>query len=177
MKNRNTRNLSTLIILFTFCAQAVSQCNVKKWQKDGLVMTTHVEESIFKFVDHNGGAEILFQFSGMEQSSTSEKIYSISIEVILVGSYKMIAPREIQITFTDNSSLTIFADKLYSPEWKGERQSQFAYFIVEATDLSKVKYRHTEQVLINDTRKGEGIPCKPYSALIKEQVNCVLDEM
>jgi len=139
-------------------------------------MVIHGKEIIFEQVDHTGGITVYILTSGGKSNKTQNLFCSLIPEVLVVGDYKLVVPRQMEFRFVDGSTINFLAERLDSPEYENGRYFQSALYVLNNAQVTALKNKSLSYIQITDTRQGKSIKCQPYKDLVKEQINCVLKE-
>lgn len=172
--------LLSIITFSVFSASSYSQCNVTvKKAEDGALIYTAQKEVVYKDEQYESG--ILFASLQLEvkQHPTDSELLQFYLYawVVRKGNKPLVVPRKIKVTFSDYSTLDLFADI-----YKDPMELQGAMVHVCEYKLNSEKYiqfleKSILEIVITDNRSGESITCSPFSDLLKEQAKCIANRL
>lgn len=165
------------LFLMLLLQDAFSQCNVKKFEESNYTFVTHAQESIFEYVDSQGGVMMSIEFAVRQDKQTQKVGAFIIVESIAVGDYALIVPRTMTIYFSNNSEMELEANSLMDLEYNEGVASQKALFFIMDDQRKSLGSNDVKLIVVSDPRKNKEIKCNPYKALLKEQVTCVFNNL
>ena len=155
----------------------VGQCNVKTRDGGEQIAYDAEREELYKNEDLENGLFTVLGGNTLFFNKTDKELHTshvIRIYVGTLGGKKEIIPRQLTITFSNNSSITLTADNISDPQLIGRvRLIACGFRLTYKETMSIIDY-DIKSMTITDNRTEQSFRFQPYSKIFKEQFECIV---
>lgn len=174
------------LLLSTVSIKVLGQCNIHREKaSDTLTFYKASKERIFQNEDLERGIQNVFAsmacMTGDIKLLPQDRKLKFSWWLIIdsgADTYKpKVVPRKVTIEFSDYSRLELATKFLEDPRRVYSVTMQEGYIKLTNDEFEMIKGKDISRITVIDTRENTSIICRPYKGILKEQSNCIADEV
>jgi hypothetical protein len=166
--------LLILPILFLF-NKVFGQCNTNSNVENGDTYIQTSLENIYKNKDLENGIKAFSIGSIFKIPKTGDPTSSIKLAGAYGGSYSIPIARSIKVVSKDNLQI-ILVGADFKEVNLGSAKGYVMFFDLTLKETYFLLNKEIDYIDITDTRTNESIKVYPYSKVLSEQLNCVINK-
>jgi hypothetical protein len=167
--------LFTTSLLFSTLTACYSQCHVDKTIERDFGQIFSRPEIFYKSQNKTVLGNLICILPMVDTSK--KMLFLLRFQYLYIGDNNRLELRMLTATFKNKRKLTLTASSLETPTFDRGAAKEASLFKVDGNDFNLIMNEELESLTLTDTRTKKAIIMKPYSKIIVEQNNCIMQDL